>query len=50
MRYMRIALLFVLLAAAVGHSVAMLPPDTFKEPIFAAQDGDDGAGEHTEFA
>lgn len=50
--FWKIAAVLVLVVAAL-NTVAMLPPETFKDPIFAAKDaeGNDGAtSEHTEFA
>lgn len=54
MKVVRIIMLVLVLAVVLGK-VAMLPPEIFKEPIFAAQDssGDDGGsrdGGYTEFA
>lgn len=49
-----IAVTLVVLALAAIRTVAMLPPETFKEPIFASEDGGgDGGGyegEATDFA
>lgn len=52
MRVLRITMLVLVLAMAFGRVVAMLPPETFKDPIFALQDdsGDDSDAEYTEFA
>jgi len=52
MKYLRMAMLVFLLAQALAVCVAMLPPETFREPIFASQDsgGDDGDSGYTEFA
>ena len=54
MKYVRIAMLVLVMAMAVGRAVAMLPPETFKDPIFALQDdsGDDSGGDagYTMFA
>ena len=54
---MRVVWTFVallMLAVAAGSVVAMLPPETFKDPIFASSDSssDDGGSdrEYTEFA
>lgn len=53
MKYLRIMMLLLALASVLGSSVAMLPPETFRDPIFASQGdsgGDDGDSGYTEFA
>lgn len=43
----------LVLMTVLWQAVAMLPPETFKDPIFAAvadSDDDDGGHEPTEFA
>ncbi|MFH0799212.1 MAG: hypothetical protein V2A66_03415 [Pseudomonadota bacterium] len=44
MKVVRITMLVLALAMAVGSVLAMLPPDTFKDPIFASQDGSGDSG------
>ena len=51
MRYVKIAMLVLVMAMALGRVVAMLPPETFKEPIFASADeGSDDDSGYSEFA
>lgn len=50
MKVVRIAILVLVLASILGNAVAMLPPEIFKDPIFAAQDDSGDDGEVTEFA
>lgn len=53
MRTVWLTMLVLVLGIVVIRSVGMLPPETFRDPIFAAGDtsGDDGSSsEHTDFA
>ena len=53
MKFVKLAMLVLVLAMAVGRAVAMLPPETFKDPIFALQNesgSEDSDGGYSEFA
>lgn len=53
MKFMKLAMLVLVLAMAVGRAVAMLPPETFKDPIFAfqnASESEESDGGYSEFA
>lgn len=52
MKAIRIIVLVLGLALVLGRAVAMLPPDIFKGPIFAEDEGtsDEDVGWDTEFA
>lgn len=54
MGLLRIAMAVLVLAVAAGRVVAMLPPETFRDPLFVEEDtshdGGGSEGEYTEFA
>lgn len=53
MKVIWMIVLVLVAIVALGRSVAMLPPDVFKDPIFASESsgGDSSdSGEYTEFA
>lgn len=53
MRAFCLTMLVLVLGIVAVRSAGMLPPETFKDPIFAAEDtsGDGGSSsEHTDFA
>lgn len=52
MKVLKITLLVLIGLVVLGKAVSMLPPETFKDPIFAEQDSGDGGSikEPSDFA
>ena len=46
MRLFTLAMILLTMALALGSTTRMLPPDTFKDPIFAAND-DNGSDDNS---